>query len=667
MRFDVEKFTEKTDFGLWKAKMEALLIHQGLDAALLGDKGFAEGFDAKEKATIMGRARSTIILSLDDKILREVIKIKTAKEIWDKLEDMYNSKTSANKLHLRKRLFNFRISTEKSISQQLDEFNKMCQDLESVSIEVSDEDKALVILGALPKSYEHFIDALVIHKSTKLTYEDVDIALRNKELHKGPAIGNDNATESLNIKERWSHKLQVKNKAPMSADTRKFEKFKSAGGNHSEKRKCFYCKMPGHLKKQCFKFKRDQKAGQLQVSDSENNNAHNAQIAESAHSYGDAEGLVVSEVCSVVKSRSYVRWVLDSGCSFHMSPNLEWFVNYKAKKAGSVLLGDDYECNIEGIGDIRLKLHDGVVRLLTNVRYIPKLKRNLISLGVLDGSGHKYSSENGVLSITKHGITVMKGVKENGLYYLVGDTVSGESAHVSAQDNTQLWHARMGHLSEKGLRQLSKQNLLGGDQITHLQFCENCVLGKSHKVGFDTAKHTTQAPLDYLHSDLWGPTNTQTMSGGRYFMSIIDDYSRKVWLIILKTKDEAFCKFKEWSIEVENTTGRKIKHLRTDNGLEFLSGEFNEFCKTKGIVRHRTIPGTPQQNGVAKRFNRTVLERIRCMLISSGLSKCFWGEAATTACYLINRSPTTPLNNLTPEELWSGKPPYLGHLKSTLR
>lgn len=130
MKFDVEKFTKKEDFSLWKVKMEPLMVHQSLDAALMGDKFFAVNFDAKEKAKIMGRVRSALILSLGDQALRKVVKLKTAKEIWDRLEEMYNSKTTTNKLHLRHKLFAFKITTDKHISDYF-----------------SDNDKALVHLG----------------------------------------------------------------------------------------------------------------------------------------------------------------------------------------------------------------------------------------------------------------------------------------------------------------------------------------------------------------------------------------------------------------------------------------------------------------------------------------------------------------------------------------
>ncbi|GJZ84447.1 retrovirus-related pol polyprotein from transposon TNT 1-94 [Tanacetum coccineum] len=126
--------------------------------------------------------------------------------------------------------------------------------------------------------------------------------------------------------------------------------------------------------------------------------------------------------------------------------------------------------------------------------------------------------------------------------------------------------------------------------------------------------------------------------------------------IIGRFKHEAFGKFKEWKQLVENQTGRTVKKLRTDNGLELCNREFEQLCIESGIARHLTVAGTPQQNGVAERMNKTLMDKVRCLLIQSGLPKTFWTEATCTAAYLINRSPSTAIEKKTPMEMWSGHP-----------
>ena len=125
---------------------------------------------------------------------------------------------------------------------------------------------------------------------------------------------------------------------------------------------------------------------------------------------------------------------------------------------------------------------------------------------------------------------------------------------------------RLGHVNERGLTELSKQNLFCGHKVGKLQFCENCVLGKSKRIKFTNAKHTTQSNLEYIHSDLWGPARTQTMGGAKYLTTMVDD-SHKVWVYLSKSKDKAFETFKTWKQLVENKTKKKIKVLRTNNDL----------------------------------------------------------------------------------------------------
>ena len=276
-------------------------------------------------------------------------------------------------------------------------------------------------------------------------------------------------------------------------------------------------------------------------------------------------------------------WILDSGCSFHMSPNRSWFINFDEHESGTVYMGNNNTCTVQGIGDIKLKLHDGKIRLLTNVRYVPGLKRNLISLGTLDEIGFSYLAKNGCLHVTKNDCIVLSGIKKNGLYVLEGVYYAADdrtdSALVSDFNMTELWHLRLGHMSQKGIQILKQQGLLGSGPMAELKFCPTCILGKQHRKKFPKGAHLVKACLDYIHADLWGPAKETTFGGNRYFLSIIDDFSRKVWVYLLKSKDQTLESFKTWKTLVENQVDRKVKCLRTDNGLEFCNTAFDNFVK----------------------------------------------------------------------------------------
>ena len=259
----------------------------------------------------------------------------------------------------------------------------------------------------------------------------------------------------------------------------------------------------------------------------------------------------------------------------------------------------------------------------------------------------------------------MQGTRQGDLYILQGSTVTGNSSFVSqskASDNS-LWHMRLGHMSERGIEILCKKGLLGNLKMETLQFCEDCVYGKQHRLKFPKGVHTTKATLDLVHADCWGPSKVPSLGGARYFLSVIDDYSRKTWVFMMKQKFEAFQNFKHWTVLMRNQTGKRVKRLRTDNGLEFCSEEFNNLCKEEGIARQHIFRHTPQQNGVAERMNRTLLERARCMLSNARLDANFWAEAVNTACYMVNLSLSTVNGFKTPVEVWSDQPDDYAILK----
>ena len=190
-----------------------------------------------------------------------------------------------------------------------------------------------------------------------------------------------------------------------------------------------------------------------------------------------------------------------------------------------------------------------------------------------------------------------------------------------------------------------------GDKIEALKFCEHNVFGKAAREKFKKAIHNTKDTLDYIHSYLWGPFKVPSLGGKRYILTLTDDFSRTLWIYLLKLKNAAFEKFVQWKTLVENHSNKKIKRLRTDNCLEFCVEEFDNYCNKNGIARHHIVRNTPQQNGLAERMNRTILERVRCVLSCASLSKAFWGDDAATVCFLINRSSSIEINFKTPEEI----------------
>ena len=194
------------------------------------------------------------------------------------------------------------------------------------------------------------------------------------------------------------------------------------------------------------------------------------------------------------------------------------------------------------------------------------------------------------------------------------------------------------------------------------RFSNISVAGRQHRERFPKAtSHRASQVLDLIHTDLVGPLKVPSLSGSRYFIVFTDDFSRKSWVYFLKTKGEAFSKFQEFKIRVENEIGRKIITLRSDQGGEFQSRDFISFCKNHGIFQQLTMARTPQQNGVAERRNRTIIERARSMASTSSCPNFLWTELINTENYLINISPTRSNHGTTPDHLYYGTVPKVAH------
>ncbi|CAA7047040.1 unnamed protein product [Microthlaspi erraticum] len=526
----------------------------------------------------------------------------------------------------------------KNVDENVDDFLKIVAELSSLNVEVSDEVQAILLLTSLTPSFDQLKHTLKYGRES-LSLEEVVSAARSRERELSEDHRSDkNQAASLYTGERG--------RQPYKGVKGKNDRSRSRSSSNT-RLTCWFCKKEGHIKKDCYA--RKKKYG----------------IEPQGEAGVITEKLVYTEALSVNGQESKEQWVIDSGCTYHMTSRRDWFSDFNENTSTTILLGDDHTVEAKGSGSIKMKTNGGSIKVLRNVRYVPNLRRNLISTGTLDSLGYTHEGGDGVVKFYKNNKLALRGILQNGLYILDGRTVLGESCNVeSSIDKTSLWHSRLGHLSINNMKTLSGKGLIEKKDIKDLAFCEHCVMGKSKKLSFNVGKHITEDILSYVHADLWGSPNvTPSLSGKQYFLSIIDDKTRKVWLMFLRTKDETFENFCEWKVLVENQVNKKVKVLRTDNGLEFCNSRFNDYCKKFGIERHRTCTYTPQQNGVAERMNRTIMEKVRCLLDESGLGEPFWAEAAATAAYLVNRSPCSAIDHNVPEQLWLTRKPGYNHLR----
>ncbi|GJS95429.1 putative ribonuclease H-like domain-containing protein [Tanacetum coccineum] len=234
-------------------------------------------------------------------------------------------------------------------------------------------------------------------------------------------------------------------------------------------------------------------------------------------------------------------------------------------------------------------------------------------------------------------------------------------------DESNLWHRRLGHINFKTMNKLVRGNLVRGLPSKLFQndhTCVACQKGKQHKASCKTKLMSSiNQPLYMLYMDLFGPTSVRSINHKTYCLVVTNDYSRFSWVFFLATKDETSEILKTFITGIENQINYKVKIIRCDNGTEFKHNDMNQFCRIKGIKREFSVSKTLQQNKVAERKNKTLIEVARTMLTDSLLPTTFWAEAVSTACYVQNRVLVTKPHNKTPYELLHGTPPSISFMR----
>ena len=421
--------------------------------------------------------------------------------------------------------------------------------------------------------------------------------------------------------------------------------------------RCFFCKKKGHIKKDCEKFK--------------------AWLSKREPIGNDSLALVCESNLSEAPSSS---WWLDSGATNHVAFTIQRFINWRKpnQDESKLTVGNNEKADVMFVGDVILILDSGFRLMLKDTFYVPSFRRNLVSVSCLDMYDYSFEIKSNVISLFLNSNKVGCCYMSNGLYrlclspndiyvaYMAEKVVSKRP--LPKEQSYALWHKRLGHISKDRVERLIKTNILPALK-NDLETCVDCCRGKMTKIRKKTAVRSSDL-LEVIHTNISGPY-TATLCRNFYFITFIDDYSRYGYLYLIKETAESLDKFKIFRTEVEKRLGKVIKVVRSDRGGEYygkhgdvgqLKGPFTKYLEDSGIVAQFTMPGSPEQNGVAERRNRTLMEMVRSMISRTNLPCFLWGEALKTALYILNCVPTKAVP-LTPFELWTGRKPSLNHLK----
>lgn len=356
---------------------------------------------------------------------------------------------------------------------------------------------------------------------------------------------------------------------------------------------------------------------------------------------------------------------IDTGCTWTVVGDRNLLTDIKPIAAEQIDgVGGTVQAN--EVGTLCLQVASNRWITFTNVRLSKGLPATLLSVNQLKKMGFYVDCQESARVYDKHtGKTVFTApCVANGLFQVMPVSDSRSSAFSAATLTT--WHRRLCHLNADYIRTLARDGLVDGLDFkhgSHQHSCTDCLAGKAHKLSFPLSSSRASAPLALVHCDLLS-FGTESVSGSQYLLTIIDDFSRKIFAYPLTRKSEAYSKFMLFKAEAELNSGHRLKVVRSDNGGEFSGHDWEASLDKEGIKHEYSVPYNPQQNGRAERPNRSILEAVRTMLLGSGLSPSLWAEAALAFVYTKNRSPHKALQREgVPESLFTGKPCSVAHLR----
>jgi len=666
------------------------LVENGLEP--IGARATEEQQTAhKEKKKRDFKALFIIHQCVDSDNFEKVGDAESAKEAWDTLHKTYGGADKIKKVRLQthKRQYELLQMEEKeTINDFFARIGKLVNQMKSCGETVSEQSLVEKILRSLSSRFDTVVIAMMESKDlTTTTKEELqgsleaheqrmnervseksktEVALQAQSVkdkkEKGKWNGNRGRANHRNSNGRFGDQGSTSNnqRGDGSGSSNGGSNGYSKGGGNSRGRggkkkfnrsnvQCYNCQKFGHFADQCYATKKD-------------NSEDDAKFARQ----DDDEVLLM--VTTTEEANSGDMWYLDTGCSTHMTGRRDWFVKINSTSKSKVKFADDSTLSAEGIGEVLIKKKDGGQSLISEVLYIPGMKSNLLSIGQLLEKGYRVLLEDKMMRVhDPKGKLILKAPMSRNRTFKIELNVMEHKCYATAVSRDEwLWHYRLGHLNFRDLKSMQKYGMVSGLPEIHVptEVCEECVQAKQHRNNFSkNAGSKTKNVLEVVYSDVCGPIQVESTGGNKYFVTFIDDFSRKLWTYLIKRKSEVFEVFRKLKSLVEKQSGYKIKTLRTDGGGEYVSSEFEVFCTKEGIVHDVVPPYTPQQNGTAERKNRTIMNMVRSMLKSKHLPKELWGEAVSTATYTLNRCPTRKLNNVTPEECWSGNKPNVNHLR----
>ncbi|UYV74280.1 hypothetical protein LAZ67_11002829 [Cordylochernes scorpioides] len=620
------------------------------------DKYLWDTYDKKND-----EAFGIIITTLSDQQAGMFLDVTKAKKVWDDLKRIYTGNLEDKIIDVGLELKNIKMNHSESVDQYLTRAKNIGAKSSSLGHQISQRELTYHIVRGIHPKLEKM--AIVLRSRRDITLEEIQQSLKEEE-------------------NRLYYKM---NEIPTEEQEQAYRSRNRRGYHPDKLKKCFICVKKGHVAKDCwFRNKRSQEQQRNRNAKSSTNhhksNFRNRtnQISSTPkevafNSYID-EGSDVSTDSNGEKRSLCV----DSGCTTHLSPHLDWMEDVVPYEREIDLAEKDKITNSTAKGNIGMTTSTGQEFSIVQIRdvlHVPNLRSNLLSVCELTKRGNTiiFNNEGAKIFNKENNLIAEAQIKDRMFITEAGLRIDNSrkpdnamATSNTSNDKISIWHRRLNHLNQAYMKEMTQGNLVYGHDIKYrnLPECDSCIMGKLSSEPYNpVTRNNTTEPLELIHMDLCGPMANKSLGGSRYFFVLVDDFSKRTFVYFLKTKDETFDRFRYFKARVENELNLKIKDVRTDNGTEFINDKFKGFLIKNGIHHQLTTTYSPQSNGVAERINRPLVETARTLLIDSMLPMPFWAEAGATAAYVKNCTPHKSLRHATPMEKWKGRKPSIRHLR----
>jgi len=619
----------------------------------------------------------------------------TAHALWQHLQLTYRSQGLARTADIRKKMTNLRMMPTEAIPVYISRGSALLNELLNLGHTANEVDLVAAVLAGLSRAYsgivgtltmlritslaevtEHLMAAEVTHKRDDANEMEearalaaVGAARLAPPLGPGPApYGGDNAQHAP-MSDRYNP-LPVRSagpRRPVASDAF---------------RVCYGCNQMGHIRLFCPN-NQGPPGGCFRPTATAAAQTGMVRMPHAAHAAAPAapptgnrpsrgpggSGLAMTATCASATATGAQRpvdtsdWVIYSGASHHMvgsETNLTDCAEIDPMTIKTAM-GEEVVVTRGGTATMDLHTTDGLqVVTLHDVLVVPGLSLSLFSIRAMMVRGYDALFSGGGVAIQSGASVVFRGCPRGNVFVLplAKSQLNCNEGLAGAAVSAPVWHQRLSHAGADAVWR-TRTSVDGMEMTPNASrsdmagLCEPCVVAKQTRIPFPSSETVTTAPLQLIHTDICGPMPVGSTGGAVYFVSVIDDSSDLADAVTIQRKSDAGPAVRRVVGHWEVMTGAKLQAWRSDRGGEYTSSAMASWTANNGSRHQTTAPYTPQQNGKAERFNRSILEKVLAVLAAAKLEKKWWAEAVATVVYTMNRTVRAG-RTATPFELWCG-------------